>query len=62
VSRRQPVLRNRFRNTIVHDVTGAPLGARMAPGGGDPAQGGGGWPWVLSDLKSPLETGERMPT
>jgi uncharacterized protein YndB with AHSA1/START domain len=48
--------------TITHDVTGAPLVAGMVQGGGDPAQGGGGWPWVLSDLKSLLETGERMPT
>jgi hypothetical protein len=36
--------------------------AGMVPGGGDPAKGGGGWPWVLSDLKSLLETGERMST
>ena len=48
--------------TITHDVTGAPMVAGMVQGGGDPAQGGGGWPWVLSDLKSLLETGERMPT
>ena len=48
--------------TIIHDVAGAPLVAGMVPGGGDPARGGGGWPWVLSDLKSLLETGERMPT
>jgi uncharacterized protein YndB with AHSA1/START domain len=46
--------------TITHDVTGAPCVARMVPGGGNPAQGGGGWPWVLSDLKSLLETGQRM--
>ncbi len=25
-----------------------------------PDQGGGGWPWILSDLKSLLETGTRM--
>ena len=48
--------------TITHDVTGAPMVAGMVPGGGDPAKGGGGWPWVLSDLKSLLETGARMPT
>ena len=48
--------------TLTHDVAGAPMVAGMVPGGGDPAQGGGGWPWVLSDLKSLLETGERMPT
>jgi len=46
--------------TITHDVTGAPRVASMVPGGGDPAQGGGGWPWILSDLKSLLETGKRM--
>ena len=46
--------------TIIHDVTGAPCIARMVPGGGNPAQGGGGWPWILSDLKSLLETGRRM--
>lgn len=46
--------------TLTHDVAGAPLVAGMVPGGGDPAQGGGGWPWVLSDLKSLLETGKRM--
>jgi hypothetical protein len=43
-------------------VTGAPMVAGMVPGGGDPAKGGGGWSWVLSDLKSLLETGARMPT
>ena len=34
--------------------------AGMVYGGGDPNQGGGGWSWVLSDLKSLLETGKRM--
>jgi hypothetical protein len=47
--------------TIAHDVTGAPTVAGMVPGEGDPSLGGGGWPWVLSDLKSLLETGKRMP-
>jgi uncharacterized protein YndB with AHSA1/START domain len=46
--------------TIIHDVDGAPIVARMVPGQGDPAKGGGGWPWVLSDLKSLLETGKPM--
>ena len=48
--------------SVIHEVAGAPIVAGMVPGGGDPAQGGGGWPWVLSDLKSLLETGERMPS
>lgn len=47
--------------TIIHDVAGAPMVAGMVPGGGDPSLGAGGWPWVLSDLKSLLETGKRMP-
>lgn len=46
--------------TLTHVVTGAPMVAGMVRGGNDPALGGGGWPWVLSDLKSPLETGKRM--
>ncbi|NOT71858.1 MAG: transcriptional regulator [Hyphomicrobium sp.] len=46
--------------TITHDVAGAPKVAGMVAGGGDPVKGGGGWPWVLSDLKSLLETGTRM--
>jgi len=45
---------------LTHDVTGAPMVAGMVPGMGDPAQGGGGWPWMLSDLKTLLETGKRM--
>jgi uncharacterized protein YndB with AHSA1/START domain len=47
--------------TVVHDATGAPMVATMVGGGGDPSRGHGGWPWVLSDLKSLLETGKRMP-
>ena len=47
--------------TMIHDVAGAPMVGGMVPGGGDPSKGGGGWPWVLSDLKSLLETGKRMP-
>ena len=30
-------------------------------GRGDRLQGGGGWPWILSDLKTLLETGEAFP-
>lgn len=46
------------RLTLIHDLTGAPTLAEQVAGGDAPAnQGGGGWPWVLSDLKSLLETG-----
>ncbi len=46
------------RLTLVHDVTGAPLTANMVAGGLETSGGGGGWNWVLSDLKSLLETGK----
>ena len=47
------------RLTVTHDLTGAPNLAVMTSGAADdqPGAGGGGWPWVLSDLKSLLETG-----
>jgi uncharacterized protein YndB with AHSA1/START domain len=47
------------RLTLTHDCTGAPGHAAMTEGAGGeaPGSGGGGWPWVLSDLKSLLETG-----
>lgn len=46
---------------LTHDVSNAPqLAAEVAGGAGDPEQGGGGWPWSLSGLKTLLETGEPM--
>jgi uncharacterized protein YndB with AHSA1/START domain len=47
------------RLTVTHDVTGAPL---MAAATQTPfnEQGGGGWNWILSDMKSLLETGKIM--
>ena len=50
------------RLTLTHDCTGAPGHAAMTSGAGDelPGAGGGGWPWVLSDLKSLLETGSAL--
>jgi uncharacterized protein YndB with AHSA1/START domain len=41
--------------TVTHDVTGAPSVARMVSG--EIKEAGGGWPFVLSDLKTLLETG-----
>src|SRR5690349_19919792 len=40
------------RLTVTHDVTGAPLTARMVSG--EVQEAGGGWSWVLSDLKTLL--------
>ena len=47
------------RLTVTHDVTGAP---KMAAATQTPfnEQGGGGWNWILSDIKSLLETGKIM--
>jgi len=47
------------RLTVTHDVTGAPM---MAAATQTPfnEQGGGGWNWILSDMKSLLETGKNM--
>jgi uncharacterized protein YndB with AHSA1/START domain len=52
------------RLTIVHDLEGAPKLASLVAGeGGDEVEsGGGGWSWVLSDLKTLLETGLAMDT
>ena len=45
------------RLTVTHDVTDAPITAAMIDGSGDLGEGGGGWAFVLSDLKTLLETG-----
>ena len=47
------------RLTVTHELAGAPLTA-AAVGGANP-EAGGGWPWILSDLKSLLETGSALP-
>jgi len=46
------------RLTLTHELTGAPSTAAMVSGSELDQPGGGGWAWVLSDLKSLLETGE----
>jgi uncharacterized protein YndB with AHSA1/START domain len=49
------------RVTITHETPGAPATAAMIRGNTEAgAEGGGGWAWVLSDLKSLLETGKIM--
>jgi len=44
--------------TVTHDVTGAPWVAAMVAG--EMKDAGGGWSWVLSDLKTLLETGKAL--
>lgn len=43
--------------TVTHELTGAPNLARLLAGEFEQMGAGGGWAWVLSDLKSLLETG-----
>ena len=42
--------------TLTHELDGAPLTAGLVSG--SVAEMGGGWAWVLSDLKTLLETGQ----
>lgn len=47
------------RLTLTHELAGAPRTAEMVTGAMETSRsrGGGGWSWVLSDLKTVLETG-----
>jgi uncharacterized protein YndB with AHSA1/START domain len=45
------------RLTVTHDVTDAPIAAAMLQGDANLQEGGGGWAWILSGLKTVLETG-----
>ena len=47
------------RLTVTHELEGAPLMAGMVSSTFS-EQGAGGWSWILSDLKSLLETGTPM--
>jgi uncharacterized protein YndB with AHSA1/START domain len=48
------------RLTVVHELAGAPGLAAMVSGEHEASGAGGGWPWILSDLKSLLETGSTL--
>jgi uncharacterized protein YndB with AHSA1/START domain len=48
------------RLTITHELEGAPNLAVMLSGGMEDMGAGGGWSFVLSDLKTMLETGTAM--
>jgi len=47
------------RLTVTHDLTVAPR-LSLVSDGSELGEGGGGWPWILSGLKTLLETGEPM--
>jgi uncharacterized protein YndB with AHSA1/START domain len=44
--------------TVIHDLEGAPKLATLMSGTMEDQGAGGGWSWVLSDLKTLLETGK----
>ncbi len=46
--------------TVVHELDGAPRLAAIISGSLESEGAGGGYPWILSDLKSLLETGAPM--
>lgn len=49
------------RLTVTHELESTPGLAAMVAGEDEASGAGGGWAWILSDLKSLLETGERLP-
>lgn len=46
--------------TLVHELANAPKLAALVAGENEEQGAGGGWAWVLSDLKSLLETGSPL--
>jgi uncharacterized protein YndB with AHSA1/START domain len=50
------------RLSVIHDLAGRPGHAAMVAGDKQGPGAGGGWIWILSDLKSVLESGEPMST
>ncbi len=46
--------------TVTHELEGAPLLSVLLSGAQEDTGAGGGWAWVLSDLKSLLETGHPL--
>ncbi len=57
----EPTADGATRLTLTHDLTARPTTAEQVAGNPDPmGRGGGGWPWVLSGIKTLLETGRPM--
>ena len=48
------------RLTLTHELEGAPMLAVLMSGGMEDQGAGGGWSWVLSGLKTLLETGHSL--
>ena len=47
--------------TVIHELDGAPKLAALVAGEREAEGAGGGWAWVLSGLKTLLETGGPLP-
>jgi uncharacterized protein YndB with AHSA1/START domain len=56
----EPVKDEATKLTVTHELAGAPKLALLLSGGLEHTGAGGGWSWVLSDLKSLLETGSPL--
>jgi uncharacterized protein YndB with AHSA1/START domain len=56
----EPVGEGVTKLTVIHDLKGAPRLQLLLSGGMESEGAGGGWSWVLSDLKSLLETGSAL--
>jgi DNA-binding transcriptional ArsR family regulator len=54
----EPLAGATSRLTVLHELEGAPIHASLVSG--ERMEGGGGWPYILSDLKSLLETGTAL--
>jgi uncharacterized protein YndB with AHSA1/START domain len=55
----EPVANGVTKLTVMHDTEGSPLTDAVTSGAA--AEAGGGWAFVLSDLKTLLETGAALP-
>jgi uncharacterized protein YndB with AHSA1/START domain len=55
----EPAAGNFTRLTVTHELEGAPIMADMVASKFS-MMGAGGWSWILSDLKTLLETGSAM--
>jgi uncharacterized protein YndB with AHSA1/START domain len=55
----EPTTAGFCRLTVIHELEGAPIMAAATSSKVD-GEGGGGWAWIISDLKSLLETGKSL--
>ena len=56
----EPIDGGVVRLTVIHELEGAPQLAHLLAGELESTGAGGGWAWVLSDLKTLLESGSHM--